>query len=70
LDFVGLGFDSRCLAFDESERVPRTLSYAQVGEKLYDRSVYRYRHFRKHLDEAVAILAPIIDRLGYGKDCI
>ena len=46
----------------------RTASYAQVTEKLYDSSVYRYRQYRKHLDEAVAILKPSLDRLGYPPD--
>lgn len=68
LDFVGLAFDPRCLSFDESARVPRTISYAQVGEKLHDRSVCAYRHFRKHLDEVVEILTPTVGRLGYAID--
>ena len=68
LAFVGLPFDPGCLSFDESRRVPRTISYAQVREKLHGRSVFAYRHFRKHLDEAVEILAPVIARLGYTVD--
>jgi tetratricopeptide (TPR) repeat protein len=68
LAFAGLAFDPRCLSFEESERVPRTISYAQVGEKLHGRSVFVYRHFRKHLDAAMEILAPVITRLGYTID--
>ncbi|HLY05047.1 MAG TPA: sulfotransferase [Rhizomicrobium sp.] len=68
LEFVGLPFDQRCLDFNESERVPRTISYAQVGEKLHVRSVFAYRHFRKHLDGATEILAPVMARLGYEVD--
>ena len=68
LDFTGLEFDSRCLDFHQSARVPRTLSYAQVAEKLNDRSMFRYRHFRKHLDEVVDVLNPVITRLGYRID--
>ncbi len=68
LDFVGLGFDPRCMAFHENRRTARTASYAQVSEKLYDRSVYRYRHYRKYLDEAVTILRASLDRLGYLAD--
>ncbi|HSZ11065.1 MAG TPA: sulfotransferase, partial [Rhizomicrobium sp.] len=65
LDFVGVEFDPRCLAFQDNQRYARTASYAQVTEKLYDSSVHRYRHYRRHLDEAVEILKPSLERLGY-----
>jgi tetratricopeptide (TPR) repeat protein len=68
LDFVGVEFDPKCLSFHDNQRYARTASYAQVTEKLYDSSVYRYRQYRKHLDEAVAILKPSLDRLGYPPD--
>ena len=42
---------------------------AQVSEKLYDRSVYRFRHYRKHLDRAAAILRPVLSRLDYSAEC-
>jgi hypothetical protein len=65
LEFVGLEFDPRCLSFHENQRYARTASYAQVTEKLYDKSICRYRHYRKYLDQAVAILRPTLSRLGY-----
>jgi Flp pilus assembly protein TadD len=65
LEFVGVEFDPRCLSFHENQRYARTASYAQVTEKLYDKSIYRYRHYRKYLDHAVAILRPTLSRLGY-----
>jgi tetratricopeptide (TPR) repeat protein len=65
LDFIGEAFDPSCLRFEENRRHARTASYAQVTEKLYDRSRYRYRHYRKHLAPAIPILAPMIERLGY-----
>ena len=68
LDFIGAEFDSRCLAFHENQRYARTASYAQVTEKLYDRSRFRYRHYRKHLEPVIPILQPVIDRLGYTVD--
>jgi hypothetical protein len=68
LDFVGVEFDARCLSFEDNQRYARTASYAQVTEKLYDRSVYRFRHYRKHLDRAVATLKPALLRLGYSAD--
>ncbi len=61
LDFVGEAFDPRCLAFHENRRYARTASYAQVTEKLYDRSRFRHRHYLEHLK-------PAIERLGYSVD--
>ena len=68
LDFCGLDFDPKVLSFHENQRYARTASYAQVTEKLYDSSVFRYRHYRRHLDEAVAILGPVLARQGYSAD--
>jgi tetratricopeptide (TPR) repeat protein len=65
LSFIGVDFDPKCLSFEENTRYARTASYAQVTEKLYDRSRYRYRPYLKHLEPVLEILAPVIDRLGY-----
>ena len=65
LEFVGEAFDARCLSFHENTRYARTASYAQVSERLYDRSRYRYRRYLKQLEPVIPILAPVIDRLGY-----
>jgi tetratricopeptide (TPR) repeat protein len=68
LDFVGVPFDPACLRFHENPRFARTASYAQVTEKLHDRSRFRYRHYRRELAPAVEILRPTIEALGYGID--
>jgi tetratricopeptide (TPR) repeat protein len=65
LDFIGEAFDPRCLSFHENRRYARTASYAQVTEKLYDRSRYRYRHYLAQLAPVIKLLEPAIDRLGY-----
>ena len=65
LDFIGVPFDENCLSFHENRRYARTASYAQVTEPLYDRSLYRYRNYRRHLEPVIPILRPIIERLGY-----
>lgn len=66
LDFVGEPYDARCLSFHETRRYARTASYAQVSEKLYTRSRFRYRNYLKHLEPVIPILLPAIERLGYG----
>jgi hypothetical protein len=68
LDFVGESFDERCVNFHDNRRLPHTPSYAQVTQKLYDRSRFRYRHYRKHLEPVIPILKPVMDRLGYHLD--
>jgi tetratricopeptide (TPR) repeat protein len=68
LDFIGEPFDPACVSFHENRRYARTASYAQVTEPLYDRSRYRYRHYLKHMQPAVEILEPVIQRLGYSVD--
>jgi tetratricopeptide (TPR) repeat protein len=65
LDFIGEDFDPRCLEFQENRRYARTASYAQVSERLYDRSRYRYRHYLTELEPVLPILRPVIERLGY-----
>jgi tetratricopeptide (TPR) repeat protein len=64
--FVGEEFDPACLAFHENRRYARTASYAQVTEKLYERSRYRYKNYLPQLAPVVPILQPVIERLGYG----
>ncbi len=65
LDFIGVDFDPRCLSFERNTRYARTASYAQVTEKLYDRSRYRYRPYLKHLAPVLEALRPVVERLGY-----
>jgi len=63
--FIGVPFERRCLDFHENRRYARTASYAQVTEKLYDRSHFRYRPYLKHLAPVIPILEPVMLRLGY-----
>jgi tetratricopeptide (TPR) repeat protein len=66
LRFVGESFDPACLTFHRNSRYARTASYAQVTEPLYDHSVGRWRHYRTYLEPVIPILAPVMERLGYG----
>jgi tetratricopeptide (TPR) repeat protein len=64
-DFIGAAFDPAVLQFEQNNRYARTASYAQVAEKLYDRSRFRYRNYRAYLEPVVPMLQPFIARLGY-----
>ena len=66
LDFIGESFDQRCVAFQDNRRLAHTPSYAQVSEKIYLRSRFRYRNYLKHLEPVIPIVQPIMERLGYG----
>ncbi len=68
LAFAGEEFDPACLTFHRNGRYARTASYAQVTEPLYDRSVERWRNYRRQLEPVIPTLAPVIERLGYGLD--
>jgi TPR repeat protein/Tfp pilus assembly protein PilF len=65
LDFIGEPFEQRCVSFQNNTRLPQTPSYAQVTEKLYDRSRFRYRNYLKHLEPVIPVVQPVMDRLGY-----
>ncbi len=58
-------WDEACVAFHQNQRYARTASYAQVSEKMYTRSKYRYRNYLAHLMPIVSMLAPICEELGY-----
>jgi TPR repeat protein/tetratricopeptide (TPR) repeat protein len=65
LEFVGEPFDEHCVEFQKNRRLPHTPSYAQVTEKINDRSLFRYRHYIKHLEPVIPIVQPVMNRLGY-----
>jgi tetratricopeptide (TPR) repeat protein len=65
LEFIGEPFDAQVLDFHDNVRPARTASYAQVTEKLYDRSRFRYRNYLRELEPVIPILEPVIHRLGY-----
>ena len=56
LDFCGLPFDERCLAFHQTERRVRTASSQQVREQLHTRSLGRWRNYEHHLSEWKSLL--------------
>jgi len=49
LEFCGLAWDDRCLSFHANERAVDTLSYDQVRQPLYSRSVGRWKRYQRYL---------------------
>jgi tetratricopeptide (TPR) repeat protein len=67
LDFVGLPFESACLNFHQNRRYAPTPSYAQVTERLNDRSIGRHRHYSRQLAPFLAKLQPLLAARGYSR---
>ncbi|MCK4873976.1 MAG: sulfotransferase [Phycisphaerales bacterium] len=57
IDFAGLAWDDACLRFHETQRVVRTLSYDQVRQPIYTKSVGRYRNYEAHLQPLIEAIA-------------
>jgi Flp pilus assembly protein TadD len=49
LEFIGLDWDGRCLAFHETKRSVVTASAWQVRQKIYRQSVERWRNYEKFI---------------------
>jgi hypothetical protein len=67
LDYLELNFEPACLTFHENPRYAPTPSYAQVAQKLNDRSVGRHQHYAAELAPVMPQLAPLVAELGYGE---
>lgn len=57
IEFLGLPWDDRCLAFHAQQREVRTASFWQVRQPLYASSVGRWRRYEQHL-------GPLMQALG------
>ena len=65
LEFLQEPWDDACLEYYKTKRTPRTPSYAQVKEKIYTDSTYRYKNYRSHVEAIIPILEPCIKEFGY-----
>ena len=65
LEYVGLPFEEQCVAFHQNRRHAPTPSYAQVIEKLNDRSINRHRHYGSHLQPFLPALRRIMAAYYY-----
>lgn len=65
IEFLGEPWEDQCLNPHENKRYARTASYAQVKEKIYTRSRFRYLNYLDHLQPILPILQPAIEKLGY-----
>lgn len=68
LEGLGLDWADQVLDHQKTARdrgVVTTASYAQVTEPIYRHADGRWRHYRKHLEPILPVLAPWVERFGY-----
>ena len=58
VEFLGLPWDERCLAFHQTRRSVRTASIVQVRQPIYRSSLARWRRYEKHLGPLAEALKP------------
>lgn len=49
VEFCGVPWDEQCLTFYKNKRSVNTISYDQVRQPIYSKSVARWRHYERHL---------------------
>lgn len=65
LRFLELPFEEACLDFHRNPRYAPTPSYAQVTEKLNDKSIGRHRHYARQLAPFLPDLDPLLRARGF-----
>jgi tetratricopeptide (TPR) repeat protein len=68
IDFLDLEWEDGCAEYYKNDRHARTPSYAQVKQKPYKTSMYRYLNYMDHLKDIIPTLEPVIKKLGYKID--
>jgi Cytochrome c biogenesis factor len=59
IEFIGLDWEDACLDFHRNERLVRTASIRQVREKIYTRSVERWRNYAPHIAPLLSLLPDV-----------
>lgn len=49
IDWIGLEWSDRCMAFHKTDRIVQTASYLQVRRPIYRDSIGRWRNYKNHL---------------------
>ncbi len=67
LDFLGVTWDARVLAFNEHARkkMVRSPTYSDVAQPIYKRAVGRWRNYQKYLEPHLDKLEPLVKAFGY-----
>lgn len=71
LEFIGVPWHPGVLDHEATARSRpyiRTASYNQVTQPLYARSTGRWLKYREHMEPTLPVLAPWMERFGYGRE--
>lgn len=68
LGFLGLPWDARVLSFPGAGRLVASPTYERVAAGVDRRAVGRWRRYPDLMAEALPILAPLVERLGYQRE--
>lgn len=60
ISYCGLEWEEQCLEFHKNTRTINTISYDQVNQPIYKKSVSRWKNYSKYLGKAKIILADAI----------
>jgi tetratricopeptide (TPR) repeat protein len=69
IEGLGLDWTDQVLDHQKTARdrgIVTTASYAQVTEPIYRHAEDRWRHYRRHLEPILPVIAPWIEKYGYG----
>ena len=56
VEYLGLPWDDRCLAFHQNRRIVKTASVAQVRKPIYQTSVARWKAYERHLGPLLEVV--------------
>ncbi len=68
INFLGIAWDENILNYQNNLKTRGVIpnpSYDQVNQPIYQTAKNRYKNYLPHLDEAIEILQPWIERFGY-----
>ena len=60
IDFIGVEWDEKCLDFHKADRFVPTSSYDQVTEKIYTRSMARWKNYEQYIQPLLEKLKPVL----------
>lgn len=64
VDFIGLPWDEQCLQFHKAKRHVATASYDQVRQKIYTRSLARWKNYEQHIGPLIEALGDTVENTG------
>src|SRR5262249_37654460 len=67
IEFLGLDWEPACLDFHRANRPVFSASLWQVRQPVFGRSVERWRHYERHLQPLLDVLAQSRDPASHGR---